>query len=232
MEPIASYGMNFGELISRVYLMIEDPAGERFPLSLVKTALNVAVLDMVLETQIIKEKLTVHLAENIFVYEIQALAEAAGKRAFAYPVRIVYDRSCSPALFPTTTAKMDLSGFSQAERNRPSGWRTDLYPSGQIVFSPIPNVSGSALPLLTGNIELTYVAYPAPMIADTDVPDTLTGQYHEILAARSAEMILDEGGEEDLMIAQGIEKDSVIETSRITGDEYRGMTQYDAIRPM
>lgn len=232
MEPVSSYRMNFGELVSRVYLMIDDPAGERFSEAVVKAALNDALVEIALETQLIIATATVGLKENQHLYDVNEVIDAAGGKAFGYPLRMVYDDADNAALSPFATAQFDLSGIRMNEDGRPLYWRTDILPGGQVMIFPHPSDDGSTLPALTGNLQVTYVAYPDAMVDDTDYPDTLSGQYHETLAERAAAMLLDEGVEEDMAVSDSLDASALAGVGKIISDQYRGLTQYDSARPM
>ena len=230
---LSDYGKTLTELTSRVLLLIDDPAGERFATASIWEAINDAMLDLALDTQLIKEKLTVNLLEDQHLYEIQERIATNGTlRPYGFPVRIVYNLATDAAITPISSAMYDLARTGFYESNRPLAWRIDLFSYGEVAFFPIPAANGSALPLLTGNVQVTYVALPTKMIIGTSTPDALQAQYHEAVAIRAAELLLDEGNAEDLMFADGFEADYDRWTQRIVGDQYRGMTHYDSVRPM
>jgi hypothetical protein len=224
--------MTFSDLVSMVYLMIDDPSRERFPLEVVELAINEAMLDIALDTQLVRDDVSIQLQEDQHIYSLHDAIAAGGKKALAYPLRVIYDASTNAGLPPVATELFDLAGIDLDTSAWPMYWRPDIFPWGEFALYPIPNADGETLPTLTGNIQIKYVAYPTMMEADGDYPDTLPAQYHEIIAVRAAEAVLETGGEEDLVLAEAFEKDFVGMKSRIVGDQYRGMTHYDAMRPM
>lgn len=224
---------NRTQLAAKALLLADDPTGKRYTATQVVDALNDAMLDLALDVQLIKEKLSILLLENQHLYEIHPRVQVAGKRPFGYPIRSVYDITTNAALSPIATSMFDLSGISFSETGGPTGWRTDIFAHGEMAFSPTPSSQGDALPLLTGNIELTYVAYPTIMDDGADYPDTLPAQYHEAVAVGAAMLLLEGGGtEEDLMLSASMEQEFEQWKAKIAGDEMRSMTHYNSIRPM
>lgn len=213
-------------------MLAGDPSGRRFASDQVNEALNDAMLEISLDVQLVKETLRILLQENQSMYEIHPRAATASKRPFAYPVRLVYDVTTNAAISPFSTSLFDLAGINFSETGGPTGWRTDIYPHGEISFAPRSGEDGDALPLLTGNVDLTYVAYPTIMDDDTDYPDWLPAQYHESIAVGAAMLLLEGGPEEDLLVSLEMEKELEQWKAKIVGDVMRGMTHYDAVRPM
>jgi hypothetical protein len=230
---LSDYGKTLSQLRTRVLLLIDDPGGDRFTTASIWEAINDAMLDLALDTQLIKEKLTIKLLADQHLYEIHERIAAGGTlRPYGFPVRIGYNLTTDSAIKPISTAMYDLARIGFNESSGPTAWRTDIFSYGEVAFFPIPAADGSTIPALTGNVEVTYIALPTKMTSGTSTPDTLQAQYHEAIAVRAAELLLDEGNAEDLMFADGFEADYERWTQRIVGDQYRGMTRYDSVRPM
>lgn len=227
------YRMTRNELINKALLLADDPLGQRFTSSQVIAALNDAMVEIALDVQLVREDLTILLREKQHLYEIHPRVATAGLRPYGYPLRIVYDVTTNAAISPFSTELYDLTGVDLAEENRPVGWRTDLYPHGEIAFFPVPSEEGDTLPALTGNVKLTYAAFPTAMDDEADYPDNLPAQYHEMVAVGAAMLLLEGGGtEEDLKLSAGMERELEQWKAKIIKDVSRGMTLYDSMRPM
>ena len=230
---LTKYRMNRAALAKKALLLADDPNGERFASAQVNQALNDAMLELALDVRLIVEKLTIRMQEKQHLYEIHPRVKVAGLRPYGYPVRSVYDVTTDAALVPYTTELHDLFGMSLGETSRPTSWRTDLFPHGEIAFFPLPASDGDTLPALTGNIELTYAAMPTPMDDDADYPDTLPAQYHEAVAVGAAMLLLEGGAtEEDFALSVAMDAEFESWKAMIVRDESRGNTHYDAMRPL
>ncbi len=230
---LTKYRINRAALAKKALLLADDPNGERFSSEQVNEALNDAMLELALDVRLILEKLTILLREQQHLYEIHPRVKVAGLRPYGYPVRSVYDVTTNAALAPYTSELHDSFGMSLGETGRPTTWRTDLFPHGEIVFFPLPASDGDTLPALTGNIELTYAAMPTLMDDDADYPDTLPAQYHEAVAVGAAMLLLEGGAtEEDFALSVAMEAEFENWKAMIVRDESRGTTHYDAMRPL
>lgn len=112
-------------------------------------------------------------------------------------------------------------------------WRLDVLSYGQIAISPIPAEDGGALPLETGNIQVTYVALPNAMTtAATDYPDTeISPDYHEYLPYFAASWLLDEGNEQDM--AKSVQHEMRwLEGIRTAVSDAYNLTSYGTVRPL
>jgi hypothetical protein len=237
-SALAAYSMTFAELVSRTYLMMDDPARERWEVVRVKEAINEAMLDIALDAQLIKETAIVQLTKGGIVYEVDLFASAQNKRPYASPLRVVYDLETNPALHPVSKQELDREpGFNWSIPEGGSGcsptkWHSDIFQHGEIGIWPPSSGDGVAPPGLTGNLQVTYVAHPTPMVNDIDHPDTLPALYHEAIAVRAAGLLLDEGGEEDVVLAENLVQEAEMWITKIVGDSYRNMTHYNDVSPM
>jgi hypothetical protein len=222
MQPLASFGMTFEQLIDLALLMSDDPTGERFNRSRAGEAVNDAMCDLALQGQIVIKKTTLQLKKNQVLYDLRELVTD-----FAYPLRVVADDADGSALKPFSHAQFDLARSSIGN----TAWTTDFNAYGWLEVEPPPLADGAALPSLTGNIQVTYVAYPALMVEGAN-PDTLQAQFHNLIAKGAASRLLDEGDEEDLIMADALDGEFQLGIADLVGEAYQGQTQYQGVRPL
>jgi hypothetical protein len=222
MQPLSTFGMTFDQLIDLALLMADDPMGERFSRARAGDAVNDAMCDLALQGQIIIKKTTLQLKKNQVLYDLRELIPD-----FAYPLRVVAGDADSSALKPVSHVLFDLTRSSIGN----SAWTTDFCAYGWLEVEPPPLADGAALPAMAGNIQVTYVAYPALMVEGAS-PDTLQAQFHNLIAKGAASRLLDEGDEEDLIIADALDGEFQMGIADVVGETYQGHTQYQGVRPL
>jgi hypothetical protein len=237
-SAVSAYALTFSKLVSMVYLMVDDPSRERFAVDRVKQAVNEAMLDIALDVQLIKETAIIELKTGNIVYGVDTFADNQSKRDYACPLRVVYNDANNPALQTVSKQELDTDPYfnwsvpARSTNYYPFKWHSDVFEHGEIGIWPPPNSDGESAPSLVGNLQVTYVAYPNPMVNDDDTPDILSAMYHEAIATRAAEIMLNEGGEDDLVLAESMDNDAMSWTAKIVGDQYRNMTHYNDVSPM
>ena len=234
MTVLSEYRKRLDALVSRTRLLTMDPSGERFAEARIIEALNFACLEFAMRTEAIKDEINIQLVENGWAYDVpERISESGIKRPYAWSLRVGYEGDEAPALKPLSTFTLDFTGSPIGDVGPSLHWRLDLMTYGQIAIHPIPSENGGALPLETGNIQVTYVAMPNVMATPaTDYPDTeISPDYHEYLPYFAASWLLDEGNEQDMGKSVQYEMRWLEGIRTAVSDAYN-LTSYGTVRPM
>jgi len=231
---LSEYRKNCGALASKALLLCGDPNGERWSLTRAAQALNDAVLDFCLKTQMIKEEINVQLLETQHEYDIQARVEADGTlRFYGYPIRLGFNGSDNPGMWPTTLMAVDLLGYPQTSGTGAYQWHLDSTSPGKIVLFGPPDRDGEDLPSEENNMQVCYIALPEYMTTSGSYPDSaIPVLAYEAFPYGAAARLLDEGDDEDLR--KSIEMDGMFRKWMLEtiAEEYRNLTVYDDCRPI
>ncbi|KKN75078.1 hypothetical protein LCGC14_0384520 [marine sediment metagenome] len=230
---LADFKKTRTELVDQTLLLMDDPLGERWAASRVPEALNDAVLDFCMKTQVIKAEINIVLKTNIHEYDIKTQVEEDGTlRLYGFPIRVGFNGNGDPGMWPTTLLTIDLMGSSQTANASPMQWHLDSVSPGKIVLFGPPAADGTASPSESGNMQVTYIGLPNYMDDDGDYPDAhIPVASYETIPYGAAAMLLEEGDGDDL--AKSIEYEALFRrgTLAAVAEDYRSNTVYDDARP-
>lgn len=227
-----SQSKTLANLITETLLLCRDPLGERFDTSMVSRKLNDAVLDFCLRTQLIKDELNVQLKEDVFEYNIKRLAENDGTvKDFGYPIRIGYDADDSPAIKPTDMLILDFTGYSRIDEIRPSWWYLSLSSPGTLCVIGKPTDDGSSTDE-EDNMQVRYVGYPSYMSSGGSPDSEIPVLFHQAFPYGAAFMLLEDGGPEDLALAELYEGKFDWWVREALAETARGETPYKDFEPL
>jgi len=231
---LSEYKKNRLALVNQALLLAGDPEGERWSKTRAARALNDTVLDFCLKTQMIKEEINVQLKENVHEYDIAARVEEDGTlRLYGYPIRLGFNGSDNPGMWPTTLMVIDLLGYAQTSGQNPYQWHLDSVSPGKVVLFGPPTQDGEALPSEENNMQVTYIALPEYMTGNDSEPDAnIPVTAYEAFPYGTASRLLDEGDYEDLVISIRHEIEYRRLTLELIAEDYRQLTAYDDARPV
>jgi len=229
--------MTLAELVNQTFLLLGDPAKERYDEDYVKLQLNFAQMDFCLDTHMIVEEIEeFQLKANVFIYDLRQAALNAYEddgttRPYAFPMRIVYwiTDTLQRVLYPRRMENFDIGGIDRSATGAPYYWGTELVGEHKIMVNPIPDEDGDASDA-EGNINVKYCAYPNYMSADSDYPDITIASFHEALPFRAASRIMEEDG--DIDGADDLEGQFQLRLARFRGHRKVGMTRYRGATPL
>jgi len=231
---LSEYKKDLSELIAVAGLLLDDPLNERWSPARVAEALNDACLDYALETQNVKETINIQLYKDTYEYDVKKqVEEDLALRSFGYAIRLGYNGSQSPGMWPTSLEAIDMTGAKQTTHTALPGWHMDSVSPGKVVLFGPPAADGDPSPAETGNMQVTYVAIPTYMDADGDYPDShIPVIAYDILPFKAAARLLDEGDESDLI--KSIEYEALYRKGvrDMVAESYRAHTVYDDARPV
>lgn len=216
-------------LVTRVGLLIDDPANQRFTAAQVQDELNKAQEQFVLDTECLKD-----VASTITVVD--------GTAEYSLPTDILrVFRVAHKGLKLESISKYELdllydSDWSDDE-GTPKRYYVDLDPDNKkIHLYPIPQ-SGDA----GANLIIEYLKFPAAMTSDSDTPfgaHTLLAPYNDAVAYYAARnLLIINPSQETLLKASAFEKEyrnlvtECINKFRSMGEQrpmnlYRGRNPY------
>lgn len=231
---LSQYRKNCGALAAKAQLLCGDPNGERWSLTRAAQALNDTVLDFCLKTQMIKEKIDVLIKEKLHEYDIQTLVEEDGTlRFYGYPIRLGFNGSQNPGMWPTTLMTIDLLGYPQTSGTGAFQWHLDSVSPGKVILFGPPDKDGEALPSEDNNMQATYIALPTYMSSNDAYPDAeIPVLSYEAFPYGAAARLLDEGNEEDLLKSLEMEAMYRRWTLETIAEDYRNLTAYDDFIPV
>lgn len=240
------YRWDLETLRKKTHLLLEDPNGQRYAAARINEALNDAQLDLVLDTHLILVTAYIQLLADDMIYDLKAEADRQSLRAFGLLRHLEYIQDedyrtypgGNPVLNTLGTKRLDLAGIRLMSTN-PSGETLptlstiDLVAPGAISILPIPTSDGDSIPTsYDGNLKFIYVAMPTQMSSDSDFPDSLIPAiYHQGLPYGAAYRFMDEGGDEDVGLADYFEGEFQAWIRKANGEIYAGMTSYNDMRP-
>jgi len=232
--PLDLYRKDLAALMVKTRLLLHDPSGERWTDTRVIEAINFAALEFAIITECIKDEVEVQLLANQWSYDIkQAVEASATLNPYGWPVRIGYYGKESGALKPTTSHVVDLSGATVMPAGSSNQFQVNMLSYGEVGVIPIPSTDGEALPGDEGNIQVTYIGMPESMDAVEDFPDEeMQEVYHQYIPYEAASLLLEEGDEEDLIVAADYDANFKSGCYEAIGDQYQGQTGYADMRPM
>ncbi len=228
------YRKNKSELMEDTYFLLRDQNMERYSSDDIATALNDACMEFALRTKIVKDEINVQVKEHVSEYDIKTRIEEDGtKRTMGFPIRIGYDGDNEPGLWPTSIMGMDFFGYKRSDRVMPSYWFMSIVSPGKIQIVGDPQSDGETPPSEDGNLQVRYIGLPEYITNNSDYPDShIPADYHKAFPYKAAALLLEHGDEEDLAMADQFE--IVFENAILTaiGDEYKGQSPYEEVRPM
>ena len=232
MARLDEYKKSAETLIDETALLLNDPLCERWSRSRIKEALNDAVLDFCLRAQMIKEELNVRLREDVVEYDIKKrVEEDDGLRDYGFPTRFGFNGT-DAGMWPVDLATIDLMGYQQSAGVTPHRWHLGGVSPGKVVLFGGPAADGESLPSEEGNMQVTYIAFPAYMDGEGDYPDAaIPVGNHQAFPYGAAARLLDEGDAEDLRKAIAFDVTFHQGVLSAVSEDYRSMTTYDDARP-
>jgi hypothetical protein len=236
MANLTSFRKALSTLRSDTLFLLRDPNGERYATARIDEKLNETCLSFCLRTQLIKDEINILLAAADYDYDIKALVAAdVTKKPYAFAIRIGYDGDAKPALLPGSLLAIDLKGYTVGMSGIPQTFYFCATSYGVIQILGAPTEAGDALPLETGNLQVSYVAMPTPMVAGdpaTIYPDTIPAYFHKYLPYGAAALILEEGDKKEMALADYYESEFNKGILEQISEEYASSTPYDECHPL
>lgn len=246
MSILSEYRKNSSVLISDTALLCDDPNAERFSRARYLEALNEFILDFVLDTETVIDRVNIQILAEQEVYNISERIVTQGTKELAWIKHVEFiddtdenDFTSNPFAYPhiqpTNQRRLDfLGGQVLTAEGDPQEYMNELLNYDEIQLWPLPNTAGEDLPTLDGNFRIQYVALPDIMTADSEnvYPDSKIPTWaHRFLPFGAAERLLEEGDSQDFNMSL-IHGKEALGGTRKTKKELGQRTGYQVMRPM
>jgi hypothetical protein len=229
------YKLTLGDLVQLTRILTDDLNGERYSRELVVAALNDAMVEFAQETGLILEDMNVRVYENVFEYDLPALAYADGKRDVIKPIRMLIVGEEEPGFYSRSRQSLQAWYGLGLLEGTPKTFSFDEVDSGKFHLNAFPDWDGPTLSDedQAGNIEVKYRAIPVWISEDGEFPDPyIPPPWHDALALFAARnLLLDES---DLATLQkAVEYDAQFQLkAREAGWSSKSMGRDEGLRPL